>query len=529
MEINTKELFNRKRLDLIVKYLYAKELLEKCDNLYSKDICKDLYIRHILMRNGGVTSHLETLQKQCVDEYCKEFEKLIYSMKENGFDKNFPAEITTDGLISNGSHRIAAAMALGINTETIIKNDGHSWSFEWFNNNGFNNEDKQRILKGYVDLKSQNSILFVVWNPLIQYTDNIKAIINKYFDLVGDIELDFEDNYIAFINSLLEIYERNIAQNNRDESGILAKAKLLLSNRLSYKVIVATNESKNTDRSIEDLSKDCKSEIRNLFDHILPKEIFCTVHSSDGAEESQYLSNILLSPNNVKYLKMRMDYETDGRLTSLIRNLPTYLKTINVPTQDICVIGTGVLSAIGIQRHHDSDIDFIISHKHREKFGWGAYHLNEDYEIGVSSKQAQGPILDDVIIHNDNYHFWFKGIKFTNLDIIKDRKKSKSRPKDSFHLRQIELFEKLHGNINQFKILQQRIEDEQARRKTLNCIPVAAEFVYSNPVERIFSVKNQINGNTKYKVITVLGIKIKFKSKKQREVNYSALYKKDTL
>lgn len=514
MEINTKELFNRKRLDLIVKYLYAKEIFEKPDNLYSKDIYKDLYIRHILMRNGGVTSHLETLQKRCVDDYCKEFEKLICNMREKGFDKNFPVEITTGGLISNGAHRIATAMALGINTEAIIKDDGFSWGFDWFNDNGFNIEDKQRILKGYVDLKSQNSILFVVWNPLIQYADNIKTVINKYFDVVGDIELDFEDNYIAFINSLLEIYERNIAQNNHDESGILAKAKLLLSNQLSYKVIVATNENKNADISIENLSKDCKCEIRNLFDHILPKEIFCTVHSSDGVEETQYLSNILLSPNNIKYLRMRMDYKTDERLTSLIRKLPDYLKTINIPTQDICVIGTGVLSAIGIQRHHDSDIDFIIDHKHRNKFGWGAYHLNDDYEIGVSSKQAQGPILDDIIIHNDDYHFWFKGIKFANLDIIKDRKKSNSRPKDAFHLRQIELFEKLQGHFNQQQILLKRIAAEKQRRcechknKIIN-----TKLYYSNIFERILSFKNEYSNNKKYKVITLCNIRIKLRGK----------------
>lgn len=516
MEINTNELLNRKRLDLIVKYLYAKDILEEPDNLYSKDTYKDLYIRHILMRTGGITSSLETLQKQCVDDYCKEYKTLIYKMKEKGFDKNFPVEVTTDGLISNGAHRIAAAMALGLNTEIITKNTGYSWDFNWFCENGFNTEDKQRILKGFVDLKSENCIIFVVWNPLFKYLDNAKSIINKYFDIVGDVELDFEDNYIAFTNSLLEIYEPNIAQNNGDESGILAKAEFLKHFYLSYKIIVATNESKNTNISITELSKDCKREIRNLFDHILPKEIFCTVHSSDGAEESQYLSNILLSPNNIKYLRMRTDYKADKRLTILVRDLPGYLKTINIPTRDICVIGTGVLSAIGIQKHHDSDIDFIISHKLRHKFGWGACHLNNHYEVGVSSKQAQGPILDDIIIHSSNYHFWFKGVKFANLDIIKDRKKANSRPKDAFHLRQIELFEKLQGNINQFKILQQRIECEQVRRKELTDAPIISELVYSNLVERIFSVKNQISRNTKYKVFTFLGIKIKFKSKKQR-------------
>lgn len=512
-KVNPKSLFNRKRLDLIIKYLYAKEILEKENNLYSKSIYKDLYIRHILMRTGGVTSPLETVQKEGINDYCKEYENLIHNIKTNGFNADYPVAISNDGLISNGAHRISAAAALNTDVAIVEKNDGHTWDFKWFCDNGFNTEDKQRILKGYVDIKSGNSILFIILNPLFKYEDNIKTVLNKYFDIVGDVELDFENNYIAFTNSLLEIYERNIAQNNGDESGILAKAKFLLSNRLSYKVIVVTNEDKNKDKSITDLSKDCKEEIRNLFNHILPKEIFCTVHSSDGQEESHYLSDILLSQNNIKHLKMRLNYETDGRLVKLLRDLPDYLKNkeINIPSNDICVIGTGVLSALGINKHHDSDIDFIVSHNHREKFGWGSYHLNDNYEIGVSSKQANGPICDDIIIYNDDYHFWFKGIKFANLEIIKDRKSSKARPKDIFHLRQIELFENLHGYVNQLQILQERIRTEQERRKILNN-SIVSTFSYSNFLERLFSIKNQITNNSKYKVITILGIKIKFKA-----------------
>ena len=47
MEIRTVEpltLFNRNRLDLIVKYLFAKEILERENNSYLKNVYKDLYI-----------------------------------------------------------------------------------------------------------------------------------------------------------------------------------------------------------------------------------------------------------------------------------------------------------------------------------------------------------------------------------------------------------------------------------------------------------------------------------------------------
>ncbi|WP_158621810.1 radical SAM protein [Helicobacter sp. MIT 05-5293] len=464
IKIDAKSLVNPKRLDLVVKYLYAKEILENEINTYQQDIYKDLYIRHIAMRTMGEEPDKS---KQNIDEYLTSFRKLIDSIRQNGFmppPQCASVPITQDGLLADGSHRIGASVAL--NQDIYVKEveQGYTWDFDWFCHNGFNTEDKQRILKGFVDIHSKKCVIFVVWNPLFAYLGNVKAILDRYFDMVGEVELDFEDNYIAFANSLLEIYERNIAQSNGDESGILAKAHLLSAHHLSYKVIVLTSKA-HSDKSIEELSKLAKGEIRNVFNHLLPKEIFCTIHSSDSESECVYLANILLSPNNIRHLKMKiLTDDVRSNLVSKIRNLPFFLHTRGIDSDEICVIGSGVLAALGISKDFSSDIDFIINHKYREKFGWGSVHLSDDYEIGVSSKQANGPIHDNVIIHNDNYHFWFKGIKFANLDIIKDRKSAKTRSKDSIYLRQIELFEKMMGHINQQKILAERIEFEKARR-----------------------------------------------------------------
>lgn len=513
--INPLKLFSRNRLDLIVKYLFANEVLERDINSCSVDIYKDLYIRHILMRTKGVTSSLESNQKINVDEYCTEFEKLIKNIKQDGYNIQNPVEVTNNNLIANGAHRIAVCALFGQQIAIKKVSCGHAWDFNWFCENGFNLEDKQRILKGYIDLKAKNSIIFVVWNPLFKYIENVRAVLNKYFDIVGEVELDFENNHVAFTNSLLEIYDGNIAQNNNDESGILAKADLLSANYLSYKVIVVTNEEKNSNVDIGMLSKKCKTEIRELFNHILPKETFCTVHSSDGEEETRYLGSILLSPNNIKHLKMRLTSSVSPVFLEKVRKISNFLNTKGISDKkEICVIGTGVMNALGVLDCPNSDLDFIIDFKYRENFGWGAVKLSQEYDIGVSSKQANGPIHDNVIIYNDDYHFWYKGIKFANLGIIKDRKSSFARQKDIKHFRQIELFEKMVGNFNQQKMLMERVEFERERRLHLSansnaCYPLK----YKNIFERLFSVKNHITQNKKYKIITILGIKIKIRRK----------------
>lgn len=493
--LSPKNLFNYKRLDLIVKYLYAKEILEENKNDYSSEVYKDLYIRHIILRNMGIEPkrHYEKQNKFNIGDFCFNFRTLLESMQKRGFDTNNPIRISKDYYIENGAHRIAISQLLGLEipylAESTVKN---LWNFDWFDKNGFTTEDKQRILKCFVDINIENCTIFVVWNPLFKYLENLKAIFNKYFDIVGDIELDFEDNHIAFTNVLLEIYEPNIRDNENAEETILAKSKLLQANYLNFKVFVLTNQEKNKNVDINILSKQCKEFIRETFNHILPKECYCTVHFSEGIEETKYLSNILLSPNNIKHLKMRLSYKYNREFVNRVRNMKNLITNLKIDSvDDICAIGSAVMITLGIQEN--SDVDFITLEKYRNRLGWDSIHLNDDYDIGVSERVAKRPkkINDDILINNSDYHFYFKGQKFINLEILKDRKRFSKRTKDINHLRQIELHEKLIGNINQRKLLMERIDAEKNRRqekKKKKAINIEKKDKYKKIVRHILSI-----------------------------------------
>ena len=108
--------------------------------------------------------------------------------------------------------------------------------------------------------------------------------------------------------------------------------------------------------------------------------------------------------------------------------------------------------------------------KYRKKFGPDSISLpHKDYDI-VALDQitiSQKPIPDDVLISDSEFHWYFKGCKFLNIDIVKEQKQSLKKGNDAIHLRQIELWEKMTGHIEQQKILAERISQEIDRRKTL--------------------------------------------------------------
>ena len=451
-----------RRLDLIVKYLYAKAILNAPKNDYQTGAEEDLYVRHILMRTMGVEP--TNTNKTSIKDYTDFYKKLLEDLQSKGFDENSPIIMDKRSLLHDGAHRLAGSLATRQNvTVKLLQEEGHTWDFSWFEENGFTTEDKMRILKGFVDLNIENSAIFLIWNPLFKYIGNIESILEKSFNIVGSIDLDFEDNYIAFTNALLDIYETNCLEKGKYET-ILNKAKLLQANNLSFKVIVVTDQETKSDIDIHVKVKEVKEEIRSFFAHILPKEIFATVHSSDSVRECKHLANTLLSPNNIKHLKMRLSYEYSPEFIEKCNRFKPFLKNIGIDdSDDTCVIGSAPMTVLGMQK--TSDIDFIIKYQLRDKFGDEITYLG-DFDIGVSDRIANRPknIGDDVLIDTDDYHFYFQGIKFTNIELIKDRKSFSAREKDKLHVRQIELFEKLIGNYSQQKVLMARINQEKDRR-----------------------------------------------------------------
>ena len=153
--ISPKKLLFPNRLDLACKYLFFKELENDIPDSY----IVNLYREHIFKRSGGVEGGDRWIKvpsgKNCVDDYITSAKKLHVSMKENGFDINYPVPyyITNNG-IENGAHRISCALALGIDVYAmkVVPKRYKRWDEKWFIKKEFSHSDIKLLKETYASL-----------------------------------------------------------------------------------------------------------------------------------------------------------------------------------------------------------------------------------------------------------------------------------------------------------------------------------------------------------------------------------------
>ena len=109
-----------------------------------------------------------------------------------------------------------------------------------------------------------------------------------------------------------------------------------------------------------------------------------------------------------------------------------------IPLDEICVVGSSVLTMYGIRENHD--VDFVMTSKYRERFASSGVVPFSEYVEMVSQNWARSKnrktITDDELILNKKYHFVYQGIKFATLPLLLERKEWQSREKD---IRDVEL------------------------------------------------------------------------------------------
>lgn len=109
MKIETIKLLTVNRIDIIFKLLYLK-LAKKEAKVFAKEI----YFEHIKLITNGLYKESGS-NKKSFEDYLESFDRLVESIKENGFDSKISSiPISNQKSITNGSHRVAISIYLDI-------------------------------------------------------------------------------------------------------------------------------------------------------------------------------------------------------------------------------------------------------------------------------------------------------------------------------------------------------------------------------------------------------------------------------
>ena len=452
-QISPKEMLRSYRLDLAVRYLMAKDIIngvENRDNI-------SLYSRMLLIRTNAEENdkYYYDTERRGTWDYINSVKKLCESIKDNGFIKERFIPLGDNGVFLNGAHRIAVSLALEEDiwvTKLPGKNGNVDYDFRWFDENGFNTQDKIRILRAYADIYEQCGII-VLFGPCKEQWNYIEKQLTNHMCIVGHVDLDFSDNYIAYENLFREIYADPLWRNVY----IDRKIELLMMDELIIRVILVSDEgfeSEDLYKKIEAYKLELRA--RMFFDTDIAPVV---MHGSNSKEEYIHLKQILLSVNNLEHLKMRVTRNYSDEFIGKLDELKGALREKNISEQDVVISGSSGWEIFGLRKA--DDIDFIVLEKYRKKYGYNtiSWTDNIDYTRKNSIKVDDDTLYqDELLINDDNYHYIFYGLKFVNLSLMARKKGFDKRNKDVRDCRLYELFKDYSKNFNNKTLLKEQIE-----------------------------------------------------------------------
>lgn len=330
LEVDPRILLTPERIDLAAKIAYIRAV----DTNIDLEFAKELYIKHIEAFSDGYFNEPGDDNKTSIDDFFREFNALIKSIKEEGFDNSKSLiPVGKDNIILDGAHRTACAIYFNKPVQ-IIKFDDFEFNFnyEYFRGKRLTEE-----LLGYMAIdfaRYSNSKLYCacIWpaSP-VEKRKQVLDLINKNGKIIyeRDVQLDFE----GLRNLMIQIYGHQewIGSTDDEFIGVNGKVDPCYVPGVPCKIVLFEGGE------LEEVLK-MKDDIREIFS--IGKH---ALHISDTLEETQLMTSLLFSNSSVLSLNF-------GKITKnldLYKNLKTITKsnTVLPPEYTLAFFGIRNLSA----------------------------------------------------------------------------------------------------------------------------------------------------------------------------------------
>ncbi len=406
------------RFDYMIKYLYVYGY----ENNLQTDFFRNIYILHMeCINNFTEVTYYENskLTKNNGDICIKIFNKIIDSIKKNGFNENYPIPLGMNNIITNGMHRYAICNFYKI--KPVYNNEKLNGSLN-YHYNFFLNRDKHQPLSN-AGLPLSREICDFTALEYIKYNSNIRAMIlypkasameynkNEFENILKSYgHIYYKKDLIltkkGFRNLIKECYRNEKWIGGLFPTDSLANNKTNLCYDNNGEIIIYLIHVNELSNLIP-----MKEKCRKIFN--IDK---CSLHTSDFQEDTFRISSCLLNSNSVDFLNNAETDKISTNLKNSFANLNNNVKS----NEDFCITSSAILDIYGLRESkdldylHKNDLNVNIDNVSPHKDKWLTYYHTHKHDI----------------IYNPENYFYFNGFKFATLNVIKKMKEKRSEEKD---------------------------------------------------------------------------------------------------
>lgn len=395
-------IFRPERFDLLAKFVYAQHSIRTSQTTWHRD----LYSAHINAMTKGALIENDESQKTGLEDFVSGFDATITSLKRNGFRQDQSlVPINRHGVVIDGSHRVAAAAALGLEVATVEVEWDPVYDYNFFRARQLKGEYLDFIALKYCQLNERARIALIY--PAASNKSGRATALHLLIEAAPTFYVkDIELSRSGAILLTAQIYENHQwVHQPRPYAGARRKALSTFNGEQPLTVIVG--------EALQDAAA-LKTKIRDLFDignH--------SIHIADSHEETKIIAGALLNENGVHMLNHARLVDLP-RFERLFQEFRTWVSESNVDAEDIAVDGSAVLSAYGIR--DCQDLDFLAAVETADPPTTEISNHNDFAGFHATTIEN--------LIYNPRNHFYFRGYKFISLAKIAAFKKQRNEAKD---------------------------------------------------------------------------------------------------
>lgn len=405
--INPRRFIDYRRFDIAAKLLYARYYTEG-RNL---DWARELYLEHVKVWNGF---HERQPKKDTPEQYLNSFHSVIEAMRSKSRSFKYlksPVPVASGGQLFDGAHRVASAVATGNRLYAYRKKVAISeYSADFFKNRtenvkgGLGDQYLDAMALEYISAAHKNQYIAVFFP--VGGIDMQSA--RREISAIGDIVYEKSDVYISEKGSkvlIRQLYAGEAWNREDNPTAIESKSRGCFPAAGSVQVVLFETTKKHTE--VIKLKARLR-EMANVGKH--------SVHITDTRSEAELVGKIFFNHNSLHLI----NHAKDWRLPAKFGEMFEEFQRIAPPSEHRAIDSSSVLAVYGLR--DANDIDYLHDRAQIE-----------DIPGRISDHNPHSSHYDtsvEEIIANPKNHFYYCGVKFASLDVVRRMKVIRGESKD---------------------------------------------------------------------------------------------------